>query len=235
MQAIRGGKPVKGKPKGKGKGRLEQKPKAKRAKRVEVDADDDVQAAAIEQIEKDHILNARPTPVRYEPQEIDFTALRETWPSLPTDANGRTAAVLEKLTHLSGRFPNGYVPPYELGRRMWRGQNVLFENEAEKAEAMEEVKRLAQARADSMSQSKGETVEPRDIKFSAVDAKDTKTLLETFVQGKYPTPDAVKDQPVLSEVVKNLHNNGTYQTSGKRPQFLAKVESLLASSRVKRT
>ena len=67
MQAIRGGKPVKGKPKGKGKGRLEQKPKAKRAKRVEVDADDDVQAAAIEQIEKDHILNARPTPVRYEP------------------------------------------------------------------------------------------------------------------------------------------------------------------------
>jgi hypothetical protein len=137
---------------------------------------------------------------------------------------------------LSGRFPNGYVPPYELGRRIWQGQTVLFADEAEKAEAMEEVRRLAQLRADKMSQRKGDLVEPRDVKFRPINAEDTKKLMETFAQGKYPTLEAGKDQPaVLGEVIRNLRNNGTYQTAGKRPQFLAKVESLLSSRRVKRT
>ncbi|KAJ5180381.1 hypothetical protein N7492_003591 [Penicillium capsulatum] len=224
-----GGKSAKGKPTKKAR-----TPRAPRPKRAEVDVDDEEQAAAIKQIEQDQILQARPTPVRYEPREIDFSTLRETWPSLPTDANGRTAAVLEKLSLLAARFPNGYVPPYELAWRMWKGQNVLFESEAEKAEALEEVQRISRARADKMSVKKGDLVEPREIKFGALDAKDSAALLETYVQGKYPAVQASKDQPVLGEVVKNLRNNGTYQTAGKRPQFLAKVESLLASGRVKR-
>lgn len=197
---------------------------------------DEVQAAAIKQIEHDQIMQTRPKPVRYEPSEVDFSTLRETWPSLPTDANGRSAAVLEKLAILAARFPNGYVPPHELARRLWKGQNVLFANEAEKAEAMEEVQQLSRARADKISLKKGELVEPREIKFGALGEKETATLLETYVQGKYPTAEAGKDQPAaLGEIVKNLRNNGTYQTAGKRPQFLAKVESLLASGRAKRT
>lgn len=119
---------------------------------------------------------------------------------------------------------------------MWKGQNVLFENEAERTEALEEVKRLSQLRADKISQRKGELVEPREVKFGAVNAQDTKTLVEKFAQGKYPALEAVKDQPaVLGDVVRNLRNNSTYVTASKRPQFMAKVESLLSSSRVKRT
>ncbi|KAJ5577789.1 uncharacterized protein N7459_006753 [Penicillium hispanicum] len=210
--------------------------RSQRSKRSEVDDGEDLNAAAIDQVERQQVLKARPTPIRYDPRAIDFSSLKETWPSLPTDTNSRSAAILEKLSSLSGRFPNGYVPPYELGRRLWKGQNVLFENDIEKAEALKEVKRLAQARADKISQRKGDLVEPLGVKFSAVNAADTKTLLETFVQGKYPTLRENSDQSaVLGDVVKNLRNNGTYQTAGKRPQFLAKVESLLASSRVKRT
>lgn len=201
-----------------------------------MDEGDDLRAAEIEQIEQEKAARARPTPVRYDPKDIDFSTLKETWPSLPTDADAQSAAVLEKLTSLSGRFPNGYVPPYELGRRLWKGQSVLFENEAEKVEAMNEVERLAQVRADNMSQRKGDLVEPRKVEFSAIKEDDAKTLVATFAQGKYPALEARKDQPaVLGEVIRNLRNNGTYQTAGKQPQFLAKVESLLASSRVKRT
>ena len=150
--------------------------------------------------------------------------------------NARSATVIEKLSTLSGRFPNGYVPPYELGRRLWKGQSVLFESEAEKAEALEEVKRLSQERADKISQKKGEPVEPREVNFNPIGAKETNQLMETFVQGKYPALEAGKNQPaVMGDVLRNLRNNATYQTAGKRPQFLAKVESLLASSRVKRS
>ncbi|KAJ5313820.1 uncharacterized protein N7443_000704 [Penicillium atrosanguineum] len=211
-------------------------PRSRGPKKFEVDEGEELCAAEIQQIEQDQAAKARPTPVRYEPRDINFSTLKETWPSIPTDTNARSAAVLEKLSVLSGRIPNGYIPPYELGRRIWKGQNVLFENEAEKIEAMQEVKRLAQLRADKMSQRKGDLVEPREVKFGAINAEDTKTLMETFAQGRYPTLEASKNQSaVLGEVIRNLRNNGTYQTAGKRPQFLAKVESLLSSSRVKRT
>lgn len=207
-----------------------------RTKRKQVDDSEDLNAAAIDQVEQQQLLKARPTPVRYDPKAIDFASLKDTWPSLPMDVDSRSATIIEKLSSLSGRLPNGYVPPYELGRRLWKGQNVLFENEMEKSEALEEVKRLAQVHADKISQQKGEIIEPREIKFSTVTAPDAKALLEAFAQGKYPTLKVSKDQPaVLGDVVKNLRNNGTYQTAGKRPQFLAKFESLLTSSRVKRT
>lgn len=239
LRNIRGGNQAQGrksKPPGrKASSKGPKQPGARGPRQYEVDEGEDARAAEIQEIEQEQAAKARPVPVRYDPREIDFSTLKETWPSLPTDANARSAGVLEKLVSLGGRFPSGYVPPYELGRRLWKGQSVLFENEAEKAEAMEEVKRLAQLRADKLSQRKGDLVESREVKFSAVNAEDTKTLVETFAQGKYPTLESGKDQPaVLGDVMRNLRNNWTYQTAGKRPQFLAKVESLLASSRVKR-
>lgn len=224
----------KGKPAAKGG----QKPRRKNQnRRSEHDIDDDeATAAAIKQLELDAESKGRPVPVRYEPREIDFSTLKDTWPSLPTDVNARSAAVLEKLSTLSGRFPGGYVPPYELGRRLWKGQSVLFESEAEKAQALEEVKRLSQERADKISLKKGETVKPREIKFNPVSGEHTQKLMKTFVQGKYPALETSKDQPaIMGDVLRNIRNNATYQTAGKRPQFLAKVESLLASSRVKRS
>lgn len=234
LRSARGGKPQgKAKPANK---KNRKKPWGRGSNKNEVDDKEDVNAAAIEQIELDQVIKSRPTPVRYEPEEINVSTLRETWPSLPTDIHARSAAVLEKLSDLSGRFPGGYVPPYELGRRLWKGQNVLFYTDAEKSQAMEEVQRLAQARADKISQKSGDLAEPKKVEFGGIGAQDTKTLLDTYVSGKYPSVEARKDQPaVLGEVLKNLRNNGTYQTTGKRPQFVAKIESLLASSRVKRT
>ncbi|CAI7651299.1 unnamed protein product [Penicillium pancosmium] len=230
-------KPFNKKPLAKAKGRRERRPRD--AKRDDGDETQEAaEEAAIEKIEQEQALKERPVPVRYEPRDIDFSTLKATWPSLPSDANARSAAVLEKLASLAGRFANGYIPPHELGRRMWKGENVLFENESERAQALEEVKRLSQLRADRISQRKGELVEPTEVKFSALNAEGTKTLMEKYAQGKYPVLETVgKDQPAaMGDVVRNLRNNGTYETAGKRPQFLAKVESLLASSsgRVKR-
>lgn len=222
--------------KGKGKAKGPQKPRRTReSRRSNASQGDEVREAEIAQFQKEQLAKTRPKPVRHEPREIDYSTLKQTWPSLPTDVNAQSAAILERLTSLSGRFPNGYAPPHELGRRLWKGQNVLFENEAEKAEAMEEVQRLALLRADKLSQQKGDLVEPRKIEFKALGEETTKKLVETFALGKYPTLEAGKNQPaVLGEVIRNLRNNVTYQTPGKRPQFLAKVESLLASSQVKK-
>lgn len=207
-------------------------PRARGPKRQSEAADiDELHDAEFDKIEEEQIWKARPGPVRYDPQEIDFSSLRETWPSIPTDSNAQSAAVFEKMSRLSGRFPNGYTPPHELGRRLWKGQSVLFTNEAEKAEAMEEAKRLAQVRADLLSQKKGEPVEPSDVTFNPIDAKDTKGLMEMFVSGKYPSVDAEKGQsPVMSDVMRNLRNNQTWQTTGKSPQFVAKLQSLLPAN-----
>jgi hypothetical protein len=200
----------------------------------ENDDGEDAQAALIDQIQEEQIVKSRPTPIRYEPQEINYSTLKSTWPSLPTDVNASSAAVYEKLASLGGRIADGYVPPYELGRRLWKGQNVFFKSEAEKAEALEETKRLSQLRADRISQRKGDLVEPRNVEFNTLNAETTKSLMETFVQGKYPTAEAAKDgHAVLGEAAKNLRNNGTYQTPGKNSQFMAKLESLVSASRPK--
>ncbi|KAJ5302030.1 hypothetical protein PENANT_c050G06687 [Penicillium antarcticum] len=232
MRTARGGNQGqnrKAKPSAKGKG-----PRKSRRSNTDsfVNAEaEEAEAAAIEAVEQEQILKDRPVPIRYEPQDITYSTLRETWPSIPTDANSRSAAVYEKLVSLSGRYANGYVAPHELGRRLWKGQSVLFSNEAEKTEALGETKRLAQLRADRISQHKGDLVEPRTVEFNPINAESTRTLMETLAQGKYPTAEAKKDgHAVLGEVTRNLMNNGTYQTPGKTSQFMAKLESLVSGS-----
>lgn len=204
----------------------------KNARSSEDEEGEDAAAANIDQVLQEQIIKSRPTPIRYEPREINYSTLKQTWPSIPTDVNSRSAAVYEKLSSLGGRVANGYIPPYELGRRLWKGQSVLFDNENEKAEALEETKRLAQLRADRISQRKGDLVEPRNVEFSPLDAENTKSLMEMFVQGNYPPSEVGKDgHAVLGEVSKNLRNNGTYQTTGKTSQFMAKIESLVSAGR----
>lgn len=221
--------PTKGAKGAKGQRNVPRKPRSS-----ESDEGEDAQAALIDKVLEEQIVKARPTPIRYEPQEINYSTLKSTWPSLPTDVNASSAAVYEKLASLGGRIADGYIPPYELGRRLWKGQNVLFNSEAEKAGALEETKRLAQLRADKISQRKGDLVEPRIVEFSPLNAENTKSLIETYVQGKYPTAEAAKDgHAVLGEATKNLRNNGTYQTPGKNSQFMAKLESLVNAGRAK--
>ncbi|KAJ5205633.1 hypothetical protein N7491_003738 [Penicillium cf. griseofulvum] len=228
---AKGGKGAKGLKGAKGNRKSRRNPKTS-----EKDDGEDAEGAAIDQVLEEQIIKSRPTPIRYEPQEINYSTLKQTWPSIPTDLNSRSAAVYEKLSTLGGRVANGYIPPYELGRRMWKGQNVLFTSETEKAEAMEEIKRLAQLRADRISQRKGDLVEPRNVEFSPIDAGTTKSLIETYVQGNYPASEVGKDgHAVLGEVSKNLRNNGTYQTTGKTAQFMAKIESLVSAGRNAKT
>ncbi|KAE8320855.1 hypothetical protein BDV39DRAFT_187089 [Aspergillus sergii] len=200
-----------------------------RSKNTDMEESDSSQ---IENVYRELAEKSRPTPSRYKPQAPDFSNLKETWPSFPTGTTANTAEIVGKLSFLSDRFPNGYVTPYELGMRLFRGQIVQFLNEEEKAQAIAEAKKLSQQRADNYSQRKGDLVEPEDVGFIPLGVEDRKSLVQSFIQGAYPklsTEEAAS--PVLSEVKKNLRNNESYQAAGKSSQFVAKVESLLSSAR----
>lgn len=189
--------------------------------------------AEIEAVMGDLAREARPVPVQYKPQVPTFESMRETWPSFPTDATANSAGVIEKLSTISGRYANGYIPPHELGKQLYRGQKVHFFSEQEKADAMQEVNRLARQRADKLSQKKGDLIEPEEVTFEPINAEYQKALVQSLAQGIYPKPEPNQEgkAPVLGDIMNNLRNNETYRTTGKSSQFLNKFESLLASSR----
>ncbi|KAE8408828.1 hypothetical protein BDV37DRAFT_159153 [Aspergillus pseudonomiae] len=201
-----------------------------RAKNTDME---EIDVSLMENVYRELAEKSRPTPSRYKPQVPDLSNLKETWPSFPTGTTASTAEVVEKLSSLSGRFPNGYVPPYELGMRLFRGQFVQFLDEEEKAQAIADAKKLSQQRADNYSQRKGDLVEPEDVGFLPMSAEDRKSLVQSYIQGAYPklSTEEAAQSPVLSEVTKNLRNNESYQAAGKSSQFVAKVESLLSSAR----
>ncbi|EAW15072.1 uncharacterized protein ACLA_057280 [Aspergillus clavatus NRRL 1] len=214
------------------KGQRGHKPKVQR-KRTDMEEVDESSQAEIENVYVRLSKTSTSIASRYNPQLADHSALVETWPSLPIDIAAKKAGVIEKLSMLSDRFPNGYVPPHELGKRFLVGRNVRFHNEEEKSLALAEAQRLAQQRADTLSQRKGNLVEPEDVTFKQLSEGNKSTLIEKLVRGSYTkleTQPADKPQ-VLDEVLKNLRNNETYRSAGKSSQFVAKVESLLASGR----
>ncbi|RDW81805.1 uncharacterized protein DSM5745_05362 [Aspergillus mulundensis] len=187
----------------------------------------------LEDVYREIAEKTKPIPTHYQPNAPDFQNLSETWPSLPTDITATTAGVAEKLSLLSERYPNGYIPPYVLGKRLMEGKFVRFTSEAERAEALEAAKKFAQEAADKLSQKKGELVDPQAVIFQRVKGEAHKTLIESLVQGKYPMVEKTpaNKPPVVGEILRNLRNNESYQTSGKRTQFMAKLDSLLVSSR----
>ncbi|KAL4802860.1 hypothetical protein BDV18DRAFT_163385 [Aspergillus unguis] len=189
-------------------------------------------AEELESVYKELADQTKPTPTRYQPQPPDLHNLSESWPSMPTDVTATAAGIAEKLSSLSDRYPNGYVPPYVLGKRLVEGKYVRFRNEPEKEEALEAAKKFAQEAADKLSQEKGELVDPQAIKFEGVKGEEHRSLIEALAQGKYPTLEATgKKSPIVGEIMKNLRNNETYEAPGKKLQFMAKVESLLVASR----
>jgi hypothetical protein len=193
---------------------------------------DEISQAEVEEAYVQLSKASVPAPIRYTPQPPEAN-LTETWPSLPAGVTARTAGVVEKLSWLSDRFPNGYVPPHELGKRLFEGRSVQFFNQDEKNNAVAEAQKLARKRADTLSQRKGDLVEPEDVGFKQMSALDKRALVEKLVQGNYPKLETVlADKPsVLAGVVKNLNNNETYRTAGKSSQFISKIESLLAPGR----
>ncbi|KAL4981798.1 hypothetical protein BDW68DRAFT_73072 [Aspergillus falconensis] len=189
--------------------------------------------AELEDVYRELAEKTKPTPTRYQPQEPSLQSLSETWPSLPTDITAMTAGIAEKLSLLSERYPNGYVPPYILGKRLIEGKYVRFTSEAERVEALEAAKKFAQEAADKLSQEKGELVDPQAVKFQCVKGGEHKTLIESLAQGKYPTVETARTDkpPVVGDILRNLRNNESYQAPGKRSQFMAKLETLLVSNR----
>lgn len=209
------------------------RPRRQRRQSSEEEEGDSARAAQIEEFYREQAEKELPKPIRYDPpKEYDMSLLRETWPSLPIGETARSGSILEKVSWVSGRYPNGYEPPYELARKFFEGQHVIFSSEIEKKLVMEEVKKLAQDRADKLTQRKGDMVEPEDTTFVPIGAEERKVMLEELVRGKYPSLDSRADEkPVVADALRNLQNNGTYHTVGKTAQFLAKFESILASGR----
>jgi len=159
--------------------------------------------------------------------------LQETWPSLPIGEIARAGSVLEKLSGMSDRYPNGYEPPYELAKRLLAGKRVLFSSELEKNEVMTEAKRLAQERADRLTQQRAELVEPKEPCFEPIGAEKRSILIQSLIQGKYQTvrPPKPGEPTVIGDVLRSLNNNETYRMVGKHSQFMNKLESLLASGK----
>ncbi|KAL1961598.1 hypothetical protein VTN77DRAFT_1398 [Rasamsonia byssochlamydoides] len=216
-----------------------QRERPKRTRRQsEEEAGDESRSAEIEEVFREQAEKEKPVPVRYNPTEYDVSRLRATWPSLPIGETASAGSVLEKLSWMSSRYPNGYEPPHELAKRLFNGERVLFSSEEEKNQVIEEAKKLAQERADKLTQRKGELIEPEDTSFVSVSQDDREMLIREVVQGKYASSEAqhAGKPSVLGEVLRNLENNGTYRLAGKQAQFLDKLESLLASGqRAKRT
>ncbi|RAL07478.1 uncharacterized protein BO97DRAFT_446844 [Aspergillus homomorphus CBS 101889] len=196
-------------------------------------AEDAATEEAVDEKYRELAEQARPVPIRYDPEPVTMDSLKETWPSLPTDVGAHAAGVAEKLSSLSARFAHGYVSPSEMGRRLFQGKYVRFLDDAEKSLAVAEAQRLSQELAEKLSQRKGDLVDPNAVTFNPIDEKDRKALIELLVKGKYPKSlgDQSVQSPILDRIAKNLKNNGTYSPAGKDMQFFAKVESLLTSGR----
>ncbi|OOF96229.1 hypothetical protein ASPCADRAFT_206458 [Aspergillus carbonarius ITEM 5010] len=194
--------------------------------------------AAINSVYREITEQAQPKLIRYNPDSVSLSSLRETWPSFPSDVRAHTAGVVEKLSLFSDRYANGYVPPYELGRRLYQGKYVRFSSEQEKSVAISEANKLSQEHADKLSQQRGDLVDPNHITFRPINTKDQNTLIGLLVKGIYPKSEAKQEDKlsVFDQVSQSLRNNATYQTVGKSSAFIAKLDSLLASSRpTKRT
>lgn len=192
------------------------------------EAGEDLRTAEIEEILNEQKAKEKQVPIRYTPVQYDVSKLQETWPSLPIGKTAQAGSVLEKLNFLSRRFANGYVPPHELAKRLFEGERVIFRNEEEKKAAIEEFNKLANQRADMLTQRKGEVVEPEEAGFTSTSKEDQSALVGQLVQGKYAT-QTKQSNPVLGDIERQLFNNETYRTTGKQSGFMAKIESLIAS------
>ncbi|THC93127.1 hypothetical protein EYZ11_007407 [Aspergillus tanneri] len=196
-----------------------------------MDDGDVVQRTEIEDGYRKLAERTKTVPSHYSPQAPALSSLVETWPSFPTNVTGYSAGILKTLLWLSDRTPNGYVPPYELGSRLFNGRYVYFLDQEENNQASMEAMKLSQQSADKNSQRKGGLVEPKEVHFEPINTESRNALLQSFVQGSYPKNDHVGKPALVVDAMKNLKNNETYVTAGKSLQFISKLESLLASNR----
>ncbi|PLB44686.1 hypothetical protein P170DRAFT_429450 [Aspergillus steynii IBT 23096] len=206
-------------------------PRTRTARPRDLDEGEDVQKVEIEEGYRKLAERTKISPSHYNPKAPMLSNLERTWPSFPTNSGAHHSTIIDKLLRISDRTPNGYVPPQELGRRLFNGQYVHFLDEEEKSQALVEASKLSQQRADEYSQRKGDLVEPEKVEFEQINTDDRGVLLQSLVQGKYTKTEPLGKVSVVDGVIQNLANNETYQAAGKSSQFVSKLESLMASSR----
>ncbi|EGE81720.1 hypothetical protein BDDG_04663 [Blastomyces dermatitidis ATCC 18188] len=183
--------------------------------------------AFLEQWERD-----RPKPVRYNPHGYNIDNLQRTWPALPMGTTGPKEALHERLAWMSERYPNGFEPTDLLAQRIHKGKWTYFYNEEEKNEAVELAQKMAAERADKLTDRKGSLVQPEDMSFQPIDETQKMQLVSRLVSGEYKSEQAqwVKEHgarhPVMKDVLRNLANNSTWQSSHKT-QFLETLSKSL--------
>ncbi|WEW58519.1 hypothetical protein PRK78_003987 [Emydomyces testavorans] len=176
--------------------------------------------ASIQEYEDEKAEKARRKPERYNPDPYNVEKLKPTWPTLPMGEGNNVIAnagsVTEKLNWMGDRYLGSYDPPHELAKRMIEGKRVFFQSDEEKAEVLEIAQKMVNERAQKLTERKGQVVEPEKVSFEVVADHERMGLVRTLVKGEYDQP-LVNEQkagksPIASHVLRNLTNNGTYQT-----------------------
>ena len=164
--------------------------------------------------------------VPYEPKLFTPEDMRSDWPATAISASGLTEGVQQKLEWLAKRIPHGYITHEDLAERLHKGDLVRFESEEEKTKVLRIAADLAKARAEMLTERKGEQIAPEEMEFTDVGSGEEKQqLVDTMVKGVYPELEAQK-LPFLNQVVRNLRNNETYHEA-ETGKFMDKVLSLL--------
>lgn len=174
-------------------------------------------------------VKAEPKPVPYEPKGATMEELRLDWPATAMDGRGSTESVQQKLEFLAKRLPHGWLSSQELAERLHSGQMVHFESDEEKKEVLAIASGLAQARADMLTERKGESIPPEDMSFADIRADEKEGLASKMVKGEYPALQTHK-LPFLNQVERNLRNNETYHEM-ETSKFMEKIQSLLVTNR----
>ncbi len=170
-----------------------------------------------------------PKSVLYEPKATTMEELRLDWPATAINGTSLVESVQQRAESLAKRIPHGFLTPQEIAERFQKGEMVHFESEAEKEEVLKIASELSKARADMLTDRKGETVAPEDMSFAEIGAEEKKQLATTIIKGEYPELQK-QSFPFLNGVMQQLRNNGTYHNE-KTSQFMAKVQSLLPPSK----
>ncbi|EAS36913.3 uncharacterized protein CIMG_02267 [Coccidioides immitis RS] len=212
------------------RGRPGLRPKvARRRRNASWQAESEDVDESVKLYDKEKEEKARRKPERYDPDPYNVDKLKSTWPTLPMCEGGSIVAnagsVMEKLNWMGERYVGSFEPPQELAKRMYEGKRVLFKSEEEKAEVLELVQNMVTEKAERLTERKGQVVEPEDASFEVASDSERKGLVGTLVQGKYDKPlvdrQSVGNSPVVQNVLRNLTNNGTYQ-SAQAEKFLEK-------------
>ena len=182
-----------------------------------------------------------PKPVRpYTPHEYTMTELREYWPNTSTSPTSNVEAVTQKIEWLARRLPGGFITAEQLAEQYFKGAFTRFESVEEKENVLLLAGELAQRRADTLTERKGEVVKPEDMAFADITnapmsnsgGPESKSLADSMIRGVYPQlQDKSNQKPgLMDEALRTLRNNRTY-TGRVEQRFLDKVGSLLPQQR----